>query len=167
MRLAETRYENSETGCCARLDVGLWDEGKHAWSRKPFLRDHIHEFLHVPLDFGSVISRDMSAIEEAEAYPERPFWLTDELSPWGADIYVATDRDVPGVRMEYLSGIFLSKVFEGSYRGMRRWISEMESYVRDQGETLEHLYFYYPYCPRCAKVFGANPVVLVAQVQSP
>lgn len=165
MRLAETTYDNRETGCCARLDIGRWDGRKHAWSEKPFLRDHIREFLHIPLNFGSVISRDHAAIEEAAAYPEEPLWLTDEVSPWGADVYVATDRVVPGAEMERLSGIFLSKVFEGPYRDMARWVTEMESYARDEGEEAEHIYFFYPYCPRCAKAFGKNQVVLFAKVR--
>ena len=66
--------------------------------------------------------------------------------------------------MEHLSGIFLSKVFEGPYRDVGRWIREMEGYVRDRGEALEHLYFFYAYCPKCAKVFGKNEVVLFAKV---
>lgn len=164
MKLAETRYDNSETGCCARLDRERWEGARHEWSDKPFLRDHIREFLHIPLNFGSVISRDHAAIEDASAYPEEPIWLTDEISPWGSDIYVATDRPVPGATMETLSGTFLSKVFEGPYRNVGKWIGAMEAYVEDQGEELEHLYFFYPYCPKCAKALGKNEVVLFARV---
>lgn len=167
MRLVEAAYDNSETGCCAPLDTHRWDGRKHAWFEKPFLRDHIREFLHVPLNFGSVIGRDQAVIEEAEAYPEEPIWLIDEISPWSADVYVATDRPVPGAQMEHLSGIFLSKVFEGPYREIRRWVPEMESHARDQGEEIEHIYFFYPYCPRCAKAFGKNQVVLFGKVRSP
>lgn len=164
MKLQDTGYDNSETGCCARLDAERWDEKRHAWSEKPFLKDHIREFLHIPLNFGSVISRDHAAIEEAEAYPQEPIWLTDEVSPWGSDIYVATDRPVPGATMATLSGVFLSRVFRGPYRDVGRWISEMESYVRDEGEEVEHLYFFYAYCPKCARAFGENEVVLFAKV---
>jgi len=164
MKLADTQYDNSETGCCARLDTARWDGAKHVWSDKLFLKDHIREFLHIPINFGSVISRDHQAIEGAEAYPEQPIWITDEVSPWGSDIYVATDRPVPGATMETFSGVFLTRVFEGPYRDMRKWIGEMESYVRDEGEELEHLYFFYAYCPKCAKAFGKNEVVLFAKV---
>jgi hypothetical protein len=45
MRLAEssydnTEYDNTETGCCARLDVPRWDEKQVTWKDKLFLRDH-------------------------------------------------------------------------------------------------------------------------------
>jgi hypothetical protein len=136
-------YDNSETGCCARLDPAVWDEKEVSWQDKLFLRDHIREFLHIPLNFGSVITRDNAAIEEASAYPKDPLWLTDEVSPWGSDIYLAVDREVPGATMEKISGTFLTKVFEGPYRHVGRWIHEMEEYVKAQGQEAEEMYFYY------------------------
>jgi len=164
VKLAQTAYDNAETGCCARLDPALWDERELTWREKPFLEDHIRSFLHIPLDFGSVMTRDHAAIEAAEAYPEQPFWLSDEVSPWGSEVYVAVDRDVPGARIARMSGTFLTKVFEGPYRNARRWVREMETFARERGRTMDKVYFYYATCPRCAKRFGKNHVVLVAQV---
>ncbi|MCC7383332.1 MAG: hypothetical protein IT384_15960 [Deltaproteobacteria bacterium] len=165
MRLAQAHYDNAETGCCARLDTKLWDGRELAWKDKPFLKDHIRAFLHVPLNFGSVIRRDHERVEQAEAYPEEPFWLTDEVSPWGSDVLLALDRAIPGAEIENLSGKFLTKVFEGPYRNAGKWAHEMEAYVSGKGERLKKLYFYYATCPRCAKQFGKNQVVLFAQVE--
>lgn len=165
MKLAETNYDNAETGCCARLDPAAWDGRELTWDEKPFLRDHIREFLHIPLNYGSVISRDHAAIEDAGAYPEEPFWLTDEVSPWGADIYTAVDGDVPGVEIEKMSGTYLTKVFEGPYRKVGEWVKEMEGFVTGQGREMHKVYFYYATCPKCAKRFGQNHVVLFAQVE--
>lgn len=165
MKLAETNYDNSETGCCSRLDVALWDEREVTWQDRQFLRDHIRSFLHIPLNYGSVITRDNAAVEGAEAYPEEPMWLTDEVSPWGSDLYLAVDRDVPGARMETLSGTFLTRVFEGPYRHVGKWTHEMEEYVRQKGHEIEKMYFYYSTCPKCAKQFGENNVVLFAKVE--
>lgn len=165
MKLAQTTYDNAETGCCARLDPARWDERQLTWHEKPFLADHIRSFLHVPLNFGSVMARDHAAIEAAEAYPDPPFWLSDEKSAWGSDVFLAVDRAVPGVRMTRLSGTFLTKVFEGPYRDAGRWVREMETFVRDRGRQMEKVYFFYATCPKCAKRFGKNQVVLVAQVR--
>ena len=164
MKLAETNYDNTETGCCARLDPALWDEKEVTWRDKPFLRDHIREFLHVPLNYGSVITRDNAAIDQASAYPEDPLWLTEEVSPWGSDIYLAVDRDVPGMTVEKISGTFLTKTFEGPYRHAGKWAHAMEEYVRSQGKDVERMYFYYATCPKCAKELGENRVVLFAKV---
>lgn len=165
MKLSEAKYDNSETGCCARLDRQLWDEREHNWRDKPFLKDHIRAFLHIPLNFGSVISRDHASIEEAAAYPEYPLWLTDEVSPWGSDVYVATDREIPNAQMVRLSGKYLSKVFEGPYRDIGKWLQAMNQYVADRGHEVKKTYFFYATCPKCAKRFGKNEVVLFAQVE--
>lgn len=166
MKLAEADYDNAETGCCAKLDVNRWDGRKLEWDEKPFLKDHIRSFLHIPLNFGSVISRDHAAIEEAEAYPEEPIWLTDEVSPWGSDVYVAVDRDLPNAQIEKLSGTFLTKVFEGPYRNVGKWAQEMEQYLAEEGLKPEKIYFFYATCPKCAKHYGKNSVVLFARVES-
>ncbi len=137
MKLADTHYDNSETGCCARLDRELWDEREFDWKDKPFLKDHIRSFLHVPLNFGSVISRDHKIVEDAEAYPEEPLWLTEEVSPWGADVYLATDREVKGATMKSLSGKFLSKVFEGPYRDVGKWEQQVEDFAKSRGYQVE------------------------------
>ncbi len=163
MKLAETTYDNTETNCCARLDRQYWDERRFDWRDKLFLRDHIRAFLHIPLNFGSVISRDHAAVEGAAAYPEHPLWLTDEVSPWGSDIYVALDRPIENAELTRLSGTFLSKVFEGPYRDAGKWASEMEKYVAAQGRTVDRLFYFYATCPKCARHFGKNEVVLFAQ----
>lgn len=165
MKLAETIYDNSETGCCAPLDVALWDEQELTWQHKPFLKDHVRAFLHIPLNFGPVVARDHAAIEAAEAYPERPFWLSDESSAWGSDLYTAIEGDVPGAEVVLLSGTFLTKVFEGPYHKMGTWAREMAAYVRSQGREMDKVYFYYANCPKCAKHFGKNQVVLLAKVR--
>jgi hypothetical protein len=166
MRLSETTYDNSETGCCARLDSAQWDGRTFEWKDKPFLKDHIRAFLHVPLNFGSVISRDQAAIERAGAYPEQPIWLTDETSLWGSDVYVAVDREVPNAVIERLSGTFMTRVFEGPYRNLGRWIGEMKTHVARKGRRIAHLYFFYATCPKCARRFGKNQVVLFALLQN-
>lgn len=164
MKLSETNYDNSETGCCARLDRARWDGAKFEWREKLFLKDHIRAFLHIPLNFGSVISRDNAAIENASAYPEDPLWLTEEVSPWGSDIHVAVDRRLPDVEMEAISGTFFTKVFEGPYRDAGKWARAMESEVREKGHELKKLYFFYATCPKCAKHFGVTQTVLFAKV---
>jgi hypothetical protein len=165
MKLAETNYDNKETGCCARLDEARWEGQEFVWMDKPFVKDHIWEFLHVPLNFGSVMAREHAALAQAQAYAPEPLWLVDEVSPWGADIYIATDRTVPGMQMQYLSGAFMTKAFSGPYRDIGTWIEQTEKFVRDHGKEVDKLYFFYATCPKCAKHFGKNQVVVFAKVK--
>ena len=164
MKLAETRYDNRETGCCARLDPARWDGQTLDWRGKRFLKARVRAVLHVPLNFGGVMRRVHSAVEAAAAYPDEPFWLSDECSPWGSDLYVALDRAVPGDATVTLDGTFLTKAFEGPFRNAGRWIADMKAYVETKGRTVRKIYFFYATCPKCAKHFGENRVVLFAQV---
>ena len=88
----------------------------------------------------------------------------DENSLWGADVYIAISKDIPGARTTTLSGTFLTKVFEGPYRNMRNWIDEMKSFVKGKGKELQKLYFFYTTCPKCSKKYGKNYVVILAQL---
>jgi hypothetical protein len=164
MKLAETAYHNAETGCCARLDVAKWDEREFVWTNKLFLKDHIRAVLHVPLNTGAVMSRDHQAIEEEAAYPSDPLWLSDELSPWGSDLYIAVDHPVPGTETVTLSGTFLTKVFDGPYRDVGKWTRAMDAYVAGAGYRAKRHLFYYATCPACARHFGRNQVVVFAEV---
>ena len=165
MKLADTHYDNRETGCCARLDDEKWEGKTFEWKSKPFLKDHIRAFMHIPLNFGAVISRDLQKVEDVAAYPEDPLCLSDEVSPWGSDIYVALDRDqLDNSEVVTISGTFLTKVFQGPYSDMRKWNRAMEDHVHSQGKQIKKMYYFYATCPKCAKKLGENKVVLFAQV---
>ena len=131
---------------------------------KLFIKDHVTSFLHIPLNFGKVMVRNMERIAKAGALAPEPILLSDENSLWGADIYIAVSKDVPGAEMVKVSGTFLTQVFEGPYKNVRQWVKQMADYVRRQGKELKKLYFFYTTCPKCAKYYGKNYVVLLAQI---
>ncbi len=54
-------------------------------------------------------------------------------------------------------------VFEGPYSRAGKWAGEMAALLKEQGRPLKKLYFWYTTCPKCAKVYGKNYVVLVAE----
>ena len=155
---------NETTGCCPRFDPEPWDEKQIIWLDKRFVRDRVRSCLHIPLNFGGVMKRNVALIEAADAKLAEMIVLCDENSLWGADVYIGVAKDVPHARMATISGTFRSRVFEGPYRHIRRWVAQMQKYVRSQGTPLKKLYFYYTTCPKCAKAYGKNYVVLFAQV---
>ena len=108
--------------------------------------------------------RSMAALEAAGAQCVDNLALSDENTLWSADLYLAVDREVPGGRMTPLSGTFFCKVYEGPYSNMRHWIADMTARVKAQGRELRRLLFYYTTCPRCAKKYGKNYIVILAQV---
>jgi hypothetical protein len=162
--MKEGLTEQSETGCCPRFNPEPWDEKQIAFEDKLFLKDHVRSFLHIPLNIGRVMAKNMARIEEAGALAPEQLVLSDENSLWGSDIYIAVSKEVPGAEMAKLSETFLSKVFEGPYSQTGKWVKEMKNYVESQGKELKNLYFFYTTCPKCAKVYGKNYVVLLAAV---
>jgi len=156
--------EKPESGCCPKFDPKPWDGKEVTWKDKLFVKDRVISFLHLPLNFGQVMVRNANRIREAGAGLPEPLMLSDENSSWGADVYIAVSKEVPGARMEKISGTFLTKVFEGSYKEIKNWIKEMEAYVKSRGREVKKLYFWYTTCPACAKFYGKNYTVLVAEV---
>jgi hypothetical protein len=166
MSKAESIPENpvKPTGCCPPFDPKPWQNQEIVWKDKAFVKDHVTCLFHVPLNMGQTVSRDMALIEAAQATSERSLMLSDERSPWGADIFIEVKKEVPGATMDHLSGTFLTRVFEGPFRDAGKWVKKMRDYVAERGRTLEKLYFGYTTCPKCAKAYGKNYVVLFAKV---
>lgn len=108
--------------------------------------------------------KNTEKIKSAEALTAEPLMLSDENSLWGSDLYIAVSKEVPGTAMTKISGTFLTKVFEGGYNKIGRWVKEMNVFVAGRGKQLKKLYFFYTTCPKCAKHYGKNYTVLVAQV---
>jgi hypothetical protein len=150
--------------CCPAFVSEPWDDKEITWERKQFLKDRVLSFLHIPLNFGTVMTRSMATIEAADAAPEEMIILSDENSLWGADVYIAISKDIPNAKTTTLSGTFITKVFEGHYKNMGKWVEEMKSFVKGKGKEFKQLYFYYTTCPKCAKKYGKNYVVILAQL---
>jgi hypothetical protein len=153
-----------EHQCCPPFDPDGWDGKELAWENKRFVTDRVRSFLHIPLNFGGVMKRNVALIDAANAGTNTRLVLADENSLWGADVYIEVDRDVPGANMAAISGTFLCKVFEGPYSDMRKWMVEMPRFVESKGRRLKRMLFYYTTCPKCAKKTGRNYVVLLAEV---
>lgn len=160
----ETLNEQAETGCCPRFDPGPWDDKEVVFEDKRFVKDRVRSFLHVPLNFGQVMVRNMERIQAADALASPPIVLSDENSLWGADVYIAVSKDVPDTEMAAISGTFLSRTFEGPYKDICQWVRQMKDYVASKEKAMRKLYFFYTTCPKCAKAYGKNYVVLLAKV---
>ena len=99
--------------------------------------------------------------------------LSDCVSPWYTNVYVSVATEtVDNATIEKMSGDFLGKVFEGEYSNMGKWVKEVEKLlpiVRNERNVnignnngVNKFYFYYPTCPKCAKKYGQNYVVILA-----
>ncbi|MFA5107867.1 MAG: hydrolase [Patescibacteria group bacterium] len=152
------------TGCCEPFNPEPWQDKEIAWQDKMFVKDRVTSIFHIPVNMGKKVVKNMALIEKATAKAPQQLMLTDEKSMWGSDIYIDVSKEVPGAQMAALSGTFLTKVFEGPYQRAGQWAKEMEAYVANKGRKIKKLYFSYTTCPKCAKAYGKNYVVLFAQI---
>ncbi len=157
-------YKDSETGCCKRFNPEPWEGREIIWKDKLFVKDHVRSIFHIPLNFGKVMVKNMEKIGKAGALPDQPLMLSDEKSLWGSDIYIAVSRNVPDAEMTEITGTFLSRVFEGPYKNAGKWVKEMREYVKTKNREIKKLYFFYTTCPACAKYYGKNYTVLLAEI---
>ncbi|MGC4081543.1 MAG: hypothetical protein QM736_05355 [Vicinamibacterales bacterium] len=157
---------DNPTGCCPRFTPEPWDGQLLHFERKPFVRASTISIFHVPLNMHSVFARTWSAIREAHADGDGFLVLSHDDSSWHTEHLFAVSKPVEGADMVYLTGDFLTKVFEGPFSDARGWCDEMRTYVEGQGLTLDTLYFFYTTCPKCAKYYGKNYVVALARAVS-
>ncbi len=154
---------NDET-CCPRFNPDPWDGKTITWQGKRFMQDRVICLFHIPLNYGAVMTRMDAAIRAAGAKLQAPVMLADENSLWGADVFVEAGKDVPGAKMVTISGTFMSKVFEGPFSQVGRWVEAMKAWLTSENKRYSKLYSYYTTCPKCAKKYGKNYVVLLAKI---
>ncbi|RJP56097.1 MAG: hypothetical protein C4541_13030 [Candidatus Auribacter fodinae] len=152
------------TGCCPQFNPAPWDERVCEWNKKKFIKDKVFTLFHVPLNFGSVIKRMTKKVEAANA--DMPDWLclSDHTSKWNMDLYLAVDKNIPDADNFTLSGTFLTKVYEGDYKETGKWCKDFANYVKNKKRDLRRIYMWYTTCPKCAKAYGKNYVVIVGEV---
>lgn len=155
---------NTNEQCCPKFDPAPWDEKEIKWNEKLFLKDHFMSCMHIPLNLKQKILFNTKLIADAGAVSPDWLMLVDENSLWGADMYISVNKEIPNAKMVKITGTFLSKVFEGSFSNMGKWIKEMRDFVKSKGKEVNQLYFYYTTCPKCAKKYGKNYVVILARI---
>lgn len=163
-----THGDTQNQNCCPRFDPEPWDEKTHIWEDKLFIKDSVRLLFHQPLPskVAKMTERMWQMAQDAGATPDiKDFlMLAHDPSPWKGEFYIAVTKEVPGIENVRLSGEFLSKVFDGPYNAVPKWVKEMNEYLTEQGKPAKKYYFYFTTCPRCAKVYGHNYAVAFVEV---
>ena len=166
MKLPKTYTEHNETGCCAVPNIKAWDEQEVSFEKKHFIRMYTRSILFVPLNMSKVMTRiqKLANTAGAEMSPQDAMILSRDLSPWKAEQLYAVKKPVEGADNVTLNGKFVTKVFEGQYQDVKKWFDVLQQLVAKRGKTSERVYFFYTTCPKCAKHYGKNYVIGLAQV---
>lgn len=161
------KYDMSDnpTRCCPRFEPQPWDNQELHFKDKRFVKAKTRNVGHIPLNMGRVFKRTFQAIEEAGAHSDEDFVvLSHDPSAWSGEHYFSVTKDVPGQEVFYLTGDYITRVFEGPYKEAPIWQREMEQTAEAQGGRAKKTYFFYTTCPKCAKHYGKNYVVAVTQL---
>lgn len=159
--------KNQDIICCPPFDAAPWDGKMHEWTDKKFIKDAVSTLFYMPLNFGAVMRRTDRQIRAAGGTVPDNMGLSDHTSKWNMDVYIAVDKEIPGVKNVKLSGTFASKVYEGPYKDTAIWHKDFGQWCTKMGYRPVKYYMWYTTCPKCAKKYGKNYVVIVAEIEKP
>lgn len=155
---------DTEPICCPRFEPEPWDDKIIEWSDKKFIRDQVKTFFYMPFGFGKTMTRVMTALEKAGASSPDYLCLSEHTSKWNMDVFLAVDKDIPGAENKTISGKFYSRVYEGPFQNTGKWSKDFEEKAKEKGFEIKKLYMWYTTCPKCAKKYGKNYVVLIGMI---
>jgi len=153
-----------EKVCCPKFDPAPWNEKILNWQEKKFVKAKVRTFMFMPLNFGSVMRKMDQKIRNADAKIENNLTLSDHTSRFNMNLYLAVDKEVPNLENITLNGKFLSKVYEGDFKETGKWCQDFEKYAKTKGYNIKKWYMWYTTCPKCAKKYGKNYVVIIGKI---
>jgi hypothetical protein len=157
--------KSQKSECCPEFNPAPWDDKVLEWNNKKFIKDRVFTLFFMPINFGQVVRRMTAKIDKSGAKAMDWMSLSDHTSKWSMDLYVAVDKQVQDAQNTTLSGKFLSKVYEGDFKETGKWCKEFENYAKGKNLEVKKWYMWYTTCPKCAKKYGKNYVVIVGKVE--
>lgn len=157
--------------CCPEFHPEKWDGKTHIWESRKFVKDSLPTLFHIPFPptIGRKITRMWKSIESSgSAEPDKTGTLVlfHDPSAFRSDILISVEKEVPGENNVAMSGNFISRTFDGEYNDIPKFIRVMDKYLAETGKKAKDYYVHYAYCPKCAKKFGHNYMILFAEVQN-
>ncbi len=159
----ETSTEKNDI-CCQEFDPAPWDDKIIEWNNKPFIKDKVCTLFYMPVNFGRAMVRLDKLTTSAGVPITDNVCLSDHTSPWNMDLYLAVDKAIAGANNVAISGRFYCKVFEGSYSETGKWSKSFAALLESRNLRMKKMYTWYTTCPKCAKKYGKNYVVLLGEI---
>ena len=150
--------------CCPRFDPTGWDEKNFEWKGKNFIIGEVKTFMYMPINFGQVMTRLNALIESTGGMVPENLCLAETASKWKMKLLLATDRKIAGAENVIIDGKFISKVYEGSFNETGKWMQDFDNFLKEKKAVAKKTYTWYTTCPKCAKKYGKNYVVLIAEI---
>jgi len=154
-----------QTECCPKFDPIPWNDHVFEWDEKKFIKDKVNTFFNIPMNFGSAMKRLVAKMKNSGV--ESPNWicLSNHTSKWNMDVYVEVEKEIPDATNTTISGKFFSKVYEGSFSDTSKWCKDYKEHAKHLDLKIKKWYMWYTTCPKCAKKFGKNYVVILGEIE--
>lgn len=161
--------KTNEQECCPKFEVERWNDKTFKWDNKHFIKESIPTFFHMPFPgtIAKKVMRLMNFAQNSKSLSEdklESLLLFNDPTAFKSDMYLSVNKEIPGALNKTISGTFIAKVFDGPYGKVPKFIKEMNIYLESQDKKAKDYYVHYAYCPKCAKKFNHNYMVLFAQV---
>ncbi|TGV04350.1 hydrolase [Flavivirga rizhaonensis] len=155
--------------CCPEFHPEKWDNKTLNWNQKPFIKETIPTFFHMPLPkmIGKKVTKMMKLAENTNNISTDKLdvlLLFNDPSAFKSNMYLSVIGNVPNANNTTITGTFIGKVFDGTYNQIPKFIKQMNSYLKDHDKKTKDYYTHYAYCPKCARKFGHNYMILFAEI---
>lgn len=150
--------------CCPKFDPTGWDGKTITWQDKKFVKAKVFTLFYIPLNYGSAMERIDKDVTAVGYKSPDGFCLSDATSMWNTDLYYAVDKEIPGLENTTLSGKYICKVYEGDFSKTGDWMKSFQEFVTSEKLKIKKQYSWYTTCPKCAKKYGKNYVVLFGEL---
>jgi hypothetical protein len=155
--------------CCPEFDPEIWDKQTHQWNSKAFIKESMPLLFHIP--FPPMIKKKIMKMwklaedsEKMAPNKEDILVLFSDPHPFKSELFFSVTGSVPEANNVELSGTFKSRVFDGPYNAVPKFMKDMDSTLAEKGEESKRYYVHYAYCPECAKKSGHNYMILFAEI---
>ncbi|MGV8087265.1 MAG: hydrolase [Candidatus Woesearchaeota archaeon] len=150
--------------CCQKFNPKPRDNNTFTWKNKKFIKDKVFTVFYIPINFGSAMVRFNKRIADAKAKVPDELCLSEHTSKWNMNLYLAVDKNIPNAENITLSGTFFSKVYDGDFKDMGKWMENFKEYSKKKKFNIKKTYTWYTTCPKCAKKYGKNYVVIIGKL---
>lgn len=155
--------------CCPKFEPNRWDEKTFNWDNKHFIKESIPTIFHIPFpkSIGKKVTKMMALAEEAVSLSDdklENLLLFNDPTAFKSDIYLSVSERIPNAHNIELSGTFVSKVYDGVYSKIPKFMKQTDDYLRAKDMKADKYYIHYAYCPKCSKKFENNYMVLFAEL---
>lgn len=108
--------------------------------------------------------KSVEQVEAAHPNKEDTLILFHDPTPFRGEIFISVEKDVPTEKNVTISGNFVCRVFDGGYNSIPQFVKIMDGYLAETGKKAKDYYIHYAYCPKCAKKFGHNYMIMFAEI---